>query len=64
LEDVDFQSLAPDGCSTAVGYLHAMSHPCCSGLVCTGAVVQKRSPWRVSIIVDFFLAIVNLIVVL
>lgn len=31
--------------------------------ISNGAVVQKRSPWRVSIIVDFFLAIVNLIVV-
>jgi hypothetical protein len=48
----------------AVGYLHIQFHPCCCRLACAGAVVQKRSPWRVSIIVDFFLAVVNLIVVL
>jgi hypothetical protein len=35
-----------------------------SAPVSAGAVVQKRSPWRVSIIVDFFLAIVSLLTVL
>lgn len=31
--------------------------------ISNGAVVQKRSPWRVSIIVDFFLAIVSLLTI-
>lgn len=45
--------------------LYATEHAVVSTAVLNaGAVVQKRSPWRVSIIVDFFLAIVNLVVVL
>lgn len=31
--------------------------------ISNGAVVQKRSPWRFSIIVDFFLAIISILTI-
>lgn len=46
------------------GFVAWDTQMCLCNLAVAGAVVQKRSPWRFSIIVDFFLAIISILTIL